>query len=55
MHKEADGVYQYSLASFTAENGIRDTTDINEKYKRGVLGAISEPDMLKTLLQMKDE
>lgn len=55
VHKDGDGVYLYSLASFTAEDGIRDTTDIIEKYKRGVLGAIPEPDMLKTLLQVKDE
>ena len=55
VHKENDGVYLYSLASFTAEDGIRDTTDIIEKYKRGVLGAIPEPDMLRTLLQVKDE
>ena len=54
VHKDDDGVYLYSLASFTAEKGIRDTTDIIEKYKRGVLGAIPEPDMLKTLLQVKN-
>ena len=46
----------YSLASFTAEDGIRgDTTDLFDKYKRGILGAIPEPDMLKTLLQVKNE
>ena len=54
VHKDDDGVYLYSLASFTAEDGVRDTTDIIEKYKRGVLGAIPEPDMLKTLLQVKN-
>ena len=54
VHKDDDGVYLYSLASFTAEEGVRETTDIIEKYKRGVLGAIPEPDMLKTLLQVKN-
>ncbi|MBR4159629.1 MAG: ATP-binding protein [Spirochaetia bacterium] len=54
VHKDKDGVYLYSLASFTAKDGVRETTDIIEKYKRGVLGAIPEPDMLKTLLQVKN-
>lgn len=54
VHKDDDGVYLYSLASFTAEEGVRETSDIIEKYKRGVLGAIPEPDMLKTLLQVKN-
>ena len=55
VHKDNEGVYLYSLASFTAEDGVRETTDIIEKYKRGALGAIPEPDMLKTLLQVKNE
>jgi uncharacterized protein len=55
VHKDIDGVYLYSLASFTAQDGIRETTDIIEKYKRGILGAIPEPDMLTTLLQVKNE
>ncbi len=55
IHKDKEGVYLYSLAAFTAEEGIRETTDIIEKYKRGVLGALPEPDMLKTLLQVKNE
>ena len=55
VHKDDDGVYLYPLSSFTAEDGVRETTDIIEKYKRGILGAIPEPDMLKTLLQVKNE
>lgn len=56
VHKDTEQVYLYSLASFTAEDGIRgDTTDLFDKYKRGILGAIPEPDMLKTLLQVKNE
>ena len=56
VHKDSEQVYLYSLASFTAEDGIRgDSTDLYNKYKRGILGAIPEPDMLKTLLQVKNE
>jgi len=55
VHKDDNGVYLYPLSSFTAEDGVRETTDIIEKYKRGILGAIPEPDMLKTLLQVKNE
>ncbi len=56
VHKDRnEGSCLYSLADFTAEDGIRDTTDLFEKYKKGVLGAIPEPDMLQTLLQVKNE
>lgn len=56
IHKDDEGVYLYPLSSFTAEEGIRsDSSDIIEKYKRGVLGAIPEPDMIKTLLQVKNK
>lgn len=54
VHKDKGGVYLYSLASFTAEDGVRETSDVIEKYKRGILGAIPEPDMLNTLLQVKN-
>lgn len=30
VHKDQDGVYVYSLADFTAQQGVRDTTDIKE-------------------------
>lgn len=55
VHKDEEGVYLYSLADFTAEDGVRDTTDIIEKYNRGVLGAIPDPDMIETLLQVKND
>lgn len=45
VHKDEEGVYVYSLADFTAEDGIRDTTDIIEKYKKGVLGALPDPEL----------
>lgn len=53
VHKDKDGVYVYSLAEFTARQGIRDTTNIIEKYKKGVLGALPDPELIKSLLSLK--
>lgn len=53
VHKDKDGVYVYSLADYTAQQGVRDTTDIIEKYRKGVLRAIPEPDLIKSLLSIK--
>lgn len=53
VHKDQDGVYVYSLADFTAQQGVRDTTDIIEKYRKGVLGALPDPDLINSLLDLK--
>ena len=53
VHKDEEGVYVDSLADFTAEDGIRDTTDIIEKYKKGVLGALPDPELINSLLSIK--
>lgn len=53
VHRDKEGVYVYSLADFTAQEGIRDTTDIMEKYRRGALGALPEPDLIHSLLDLK--
>ena len=53
VHKDKEGVYVYSLADFTAEQGIRDTTDIIEKYKKGIIGALPEPELINSLLSIK--
>ncbi len=53
VHKDEDGVYVYSLADFTAQQGIRDTTDIMEKYRKGALGALPDPELINTLLSIK--
>ncbi len=53
VHKDKDGVYVYSLADFTAEQGVRDTTDIMEKYRKGALGALPDPELINTLLSIK--
>ena len=34
---------------------MRDTTDVAEKYRKGVLGAVPEPDLIHSLLSMKDD
>jgi len=54
VHKDEKKIYLYPLSSFTAEDGIRaDSTDLYDKYKKGILGAIPDPDMIETLLQVK--
>lgn len=53
VHKDTEGVYVYSLADFTAQQGIRDTTDIMEKYRKGALGALPDPELIKSLLDIK--
>ena len=53
VHKDEDGVYVYSLADFTAQEGVRDTTDIIEKYRKGALGALPDPELIQLLLDMK--
>ena len=52
-HKDKENVYLYSLADFTSEKDkIRDTSDLIEKYKQGVFGALPEPDLLNSLLEI---
>lgn len=43
----------YSLKDFSYEHsGIRDTTDIQDKYSKGAFGAIPDPDLISTLLEV---
>lgn len=53
VHKDQDRVYVYSLADFTAQQGVRDTTDIVEKYRKGALGALPDPELINSLLDIK--
>lgn len=53
VHKDQDGVYVYSLADFTARQGVRDTTDLMEKYRKGALGALPDPELINSLLDIK--
>ena len=53
-YKDLNDTYLYSLADFTAmDNGIRDTSDLVEKYRKGVLGALPEPDLFNSLFATK--
>ena len=54
VHKDESGVYVYSLADFTAQQGVRgDTTDVIEKYRKGALGALPDPELITSLLSIK--
>lgn len=51
--KDEDGVKLYSLKEFSYDSsGVRDTSDIQEKYSKGEFGAIPEPDLISTLLEV---
>lgn len=52
VHKDRQRVYLYSLSEFTAQQGVRDTTDIIEKYRKGVLGALPDPDLINSLIKI---
>ena len=53
-HKDRENAYLYSLAEFTTEKtGVRDTSDLIEKYQKGVFGALPEPELFQSLLEVK--
>ncbi len=52
-NKDENGTELYSLKEFSyAENGVRDTSDIKEKYSKGEFGAIPDPDLISALLEV---
>lgn len=54
--KNEDGAYLYPLTDFTAQkDNIRSDTDLIEKYKKGALGAIPEPDLISLLINEVDD
>lgn len=55
MAKDEKGVYLYKLSDFTAEDGVRDTTDVIDRYKKGLLGAVPQPDLFKSLWSIINE
>lgn len=55
VHKDEERVYVYSLADFTAQKGVRDTTDVMEKYRKGALGALPDPELIHSLLSIKGD
>lgn len=55
-HKDKDAAYLYSLSDFTSERDrVRDTSDLIEKYKSGVFGALPEPDLFQSLLEVRED
>ncbi len=55
-NKDEKGTELYSLKEFSyAESGIRETTDLQEKYSKGAFGAVPEPDLIATLLEVSNE
>ena len=51
IHRDTEKAWLYSLLEFKArEHGTRDTTDIIEHYKKGLYGALPEPNLINTLL-----
>ena len=49
-HKDRENAYLYSLTEFTSDkDGVRCVSDLIEKYRMGVFGALPEPDLFKTL------
>ena len=54
-HKDKERAYLYSLSDFTAsENKTRGTSDLVAKYRAGVFGALPEPDLFESLLEVRD-
>ena len=43
------------LADFTAQQGVRDTTDIMEKYRKGALGALPDPELINSSIRVLKE
>lgn len=35
--------------------GVRDTTDVMEKYRKGALGALPDPELINSLLSIKGD
>ena len=49
--KEDGTAYLYSLDDFTAQDGVRAENDIAALYRKGVLGAVPEPDLISVMLK----
>jgi len=54
-HKDRNDAYLYSLSEFTAEkDNVRNTSDLIERYRRGIFGALPEPDLFKSLMEVRN-
>ena len=55
-HKDKENAYLHSLSEFAAEkDAVRDTFNLIEKYHKGLFGALPEPDLFQTLLEVKGD
>lgn len=53
--KNEENTELYSLKEFCyADSGVRDTTDIQDRYSKGAFGAIPSPDLISCLLEVED-
>ena len=54
--KDEKRVYLYPLSDFKArEDGVRDTSDLEQMYRRGHFGALPEPDLFDALMEASHE
>lgn len=37
LDKDGEGVFMYSLSDFTTQDGIRDTTNVIDRYKKRIV------------------
>ena len=55
-HKDREDAYLYSLAEFTTEKtGVRESSSLIEKYRKGAFGALPEPDLFESLLEVTQD
>ena len=53
--KNESGTELYSLKEFNyADSGIRESSDIQDRYNKGAFGAIPDPDLISCLLEVED-
>ena len=53
--KDENGTDLYSLKEFSyADSGIRETSDIQDRYSKGAFGAVPDPDLISCLLEVED-
>lgn len=55
VSKDASHAYLYPLSDFKArEDGVRETSDLEEMYRRGHFGALPEPELFDSLLEVSN-
>ena len=53
--KDENGTDLYSLKEFSyADSGIRETSDIQDRYSKGAFGAVPDTDLISCLLEVED-